>query len=378
MTRFFSINFGARDVLHGKFGEMTNFWANKKILITGHTGFKGGWLAVWLSSLGAKVVGYALPPLTSPSFFYAAKVEEFIDSIFGDIRDFKKLQKVLVATNPDIVFHMAAQPLVRRSYDEPRVTFETNVMGTVNVMDALRVSKTSCRVLINVTTDKCYQNNHWVWGYRENDALGGSEPYSFSKSCAEFVAKAYGKSFFGPIDIDVVSVRAGNVIGGGDWSEDRLIPDIIRSIFSQQSLIIRNPDSVRPWQHVLEPLLGYMKAAKLLYLCEDNDAEDYSALNFGPTLNDCRRVEWIVNKLTSQDGRGLKYEINRDKIGLKREEKVLMLDSTKAKELLNWSSRLELSEALKWTYDWYKAYYEGRAVRDYTLNQIGRYEQLAK
>lgn len=372
------INFGIQGAPHGKFGEMKNFWVNKKILVTGHTGFKGGWLTVWLSSLGAKVVGYALPPETSPSFYKAAKVEEYAESIIGDIRDFEKFKKVLVSANPDIVFHMAAQPLVRRSYDEPRETFETNVMGTVNVMDALRVSKTSCRVVVNVTTDKCYQNNHWVWGYRENDALGGSEPYSFSKSCAEFVANAYRKSFFESKDIRIVSVRAGNVIGGGDWSEDRLIPDIIRSIFARQTLMIRNPASVRPWQHVLEPLLGYMKVAEQLYLCEHNRAQDYASLNFGPTLDGSMCVEWIVNQLIGQDGQGLKYEINPDQIGAKREEKILMLDSAKARNLLDWGSRLHLSEALNLTYDWYKAYYDGNAMRDYTLDQISRYEQLVK
>jgi CDP-glucose 4,6-dehydratase len=362
----------------GKFGEMKNFWVNKKILVTGHTGFKGGWLTLWLSSLGAKVVGYALPPETSQSFYEAAKIQECAESIIGDIRDFENFKRVLVSANPDIVFHMAAQPLVRRSYDQPRETFDTNVMGTVNIMEALRVAKTSCRVLINVTTDKCYQNNHWVWGYRENDALGGSDPYSYSKSCAEFVANAYRKSFFETGNIRLASLRAGNVIGGGDWSEDRLIPDIIRSIFTHQPLTVRNPDSVRPWQHVLEPLFGYLKAAEQLYLCEHNHVQDYASLNFGPTLDGSMCVEWIVNKLIEKDSRGLTYEISSHQSDSKMEEKVLMLDSAKARNLLNWGSMFELSEALKWTYDWYKASYDGKAMREYTLHQIRKYEQLVK
>lgn len=362
---------------HGRFGEMNNFWRGKRVLVTGHTGFKGGWLTLWLSSLGAKVTGYALPPVTSPSFYNETKVEDCVESHFGDIRDFEGLKNIFKAANPDIVFHMAAQPLVRRSYDDPRETFETNVMGTVNVLEALRVSETSCRVLVNVTTDKCYQNNNWIWGYREVDALGGSDPYSFSKSCAEFVAHAYRKSFFQFGNIRITSVRAGNVIGGGDWSEDRLIPDIMSAIFLGKDLSIRNPDSVRPWQHVLEPLFGYLKVAERLYLSEQGLAQDYSCFNFGPKLDGGMSVEWIVNELGRQDKHGLTYAINRLENGGKKEEKILMLDSSKAKDLLNWEPSLHLNDALKWTHDWYKNFYDGKSAIEYTFNQIKRYEQLA-
>lgn len=361
---------------HGRYGEMKKFWQGKRVLVTGHTGFKGGWLSTWLSSLGARVVGYALPPKTSPCMFNVVQVEDFVDSHIGDVRDFGQLSQLIKTFKPEIVFHMAAQPLVRRSYDDPRETFETNVMGTVNLMEAIRTVGTSVRVVVNITTDKCYQNNNWAWGYREIDALGGSDPYSFSKSCAEFVANAYKKSFFDLSDIRISSVRAGNVIGGGDWSEDRLIPDVMTSLFGNRSLHIRNPDSIRPWQHVIEPLFGYMTLAKQLYGCASDEIRDLSAFNFGPKLASDMSVESIVRRLIQRDGRDLSFEINLKKTCDKKEEKLLILDSAKAKDLLHWESSLDLNEALDWTYDWYKAFYGGESMCDFTLNQITRYEQL--
>ncbi len=361
---------------HGRYGEMKKFWQGKRVLVTGHTGFKGGWLTVWLSSLGAEVVGYALPPETSPCIYDLAKVEDFVDSHIGDVRNFGQLVQLIKASKPEIVFHMAAQPLVRRSYDNPKETFETNVMGTVNLMEAIRTYGASVRVIVNITTDKCYQNNQWAWGYREIDTLGGSDPYSFSKSCAEFVADAYRKSFFELSDIRISSVRAGNVIGGGDWSEDRLIPDLMTSLFSNKSLRLRNPDSIRPWQHVIEPLFGYMTLARRLYGCTSDEVGGLSAFNFGPKLADGMSVESIVRWLIQRDGRDFNFGIDSRQNGHKKEEKLLMLDSAKAKDLLHWESSLSLNEALGWTYDWYKAFYSGESMCDFTLNQIKCYEQL--
>lgn len=355
---------------------MDSFWHGKRVLVTGHTGFKGGWLSLWLARLGAEVYGYAQPPKGPPSFCELIGVEDFVVSSIGDVRSYDNFQKVLLDADPHIIFHLAAQPLVRKSYDDPRETFETNVMGTLNLMEAIRVNRSSCKTVVNVTTDKCYQNNHWLWGYREIDPLGGSEPYSYSKSCAEFVASAYRKSFFESLDIQLVSVRAGNVIGGGDWSQDRLIPDIMNSIFAGNPLRIRNPESIRPWQHVLEPLFGYMTIAKLLYLNELELGDDSHAFNFGPKLDAGMSVESIARIMVDHHGGGAFYEIIRHEGEARKEEKMLLLDSTKAKSLLNWGAKLDLGQALIWTYDWYENFYGGKPMKEFSLGQIEKYEQL--
>jgi len=276
------------------------FWRDKRVLLTGHTGFKGGWMALWLQSMGAEVVGYALAPPTEPSLFQCARVgDRLVASHLGDIRDLDHLQRVFKEHCPEIVFHMAAQPLVRLSYSEPVDTFSTNVMGTVNVLEAVRRTP-GVRALVNITTDKCYENREWVWGYRENDPMGGHDPYSSSKGCAELVSAAYRSSFFNPKDFDrhgvsVASVRAGNVIGGGDWAGDRLIPDMIRAFSAGTPVIIRSPHAIRPWQHVLEPLRGYLTLAEHMWEAGPDYAEGW---NFGPNDEDAKPVQWIGQRLT--------------------------------------------------------------------------------
>jgi CDP-glucose 4,6-dehydratase len=272
---------------------------------------------------------------------------------------------------------LAAQSLVRYSYQHAAETYQTNVMGTVNLLEAIRSCETSTKVVINITTDKCYKNNNWAWGYREIDLLGGSDPYSYSKSCSEFVAKAYRESFFERRDIRIASARAGNVIGGGDWSDDRLIPDIILMLFGDKNLVIRNPDSTRPWQHVLEPILGYMVLAKQLYEYKSDLIQNYSSFNFGPKQDESMSVQEIIRRVIEIHGEEVCFKIEQGQIGVKKEEKLLMLDSTKAKDLLHWESRIQLSQALEWTYDWYKTFYDGKSVREFTFDQIKRYEQLA-
>ena len=355
---------------------MHDFWLGKKVFITGHTGFKGGWLSLWLSKLGADVTGYALAPESSPSLFDVARIEDHVTSIIGDIRDFAALEAAISQSNPEIVFHLAAQPLVRRSYDEPKKTFETNVMGTANVMEAIRISQHSCRAIINVTTDKCYQNNQSRWGYSELDQLGGSDPYSYSKSCAEFVASAYKKSFFNKQKIHLVSVRAGNVIGGGDWSSDRLIPDIVDCIFNGKRLLIRNPTAIRPWQHVLEPIFGYMTVAKKIFNEQLSDINDYDAFNFGPEQEESKSVEWIVKRFIEQYGNSASYELRSNHQENSHEEKILVLDNTKAKLLLEWKPKIDLSSAIHRTYEWYKAYHEGVPMKEFTMEQIEEYEKF--
>ena len=268
------------------------FYSGKRVLVTGHTGFKGSWLTLWLTIMGAKVLGYALEPNTDPSLFNVLNLQKDIDHVIGDIRDFEKLREVITEFKPEIVFHLAAQPLVRLSYREPRLTYETNVMGTVNLLEAIRQTK-SVRAVVNVTSDKCYENKEWVWGYREIDPMGGYDPYSSSKGCSELITAAYRNSYFKNTEAAVASARAGNVIGGGDWAEDRLIPDIVRSLSQGKQIIIRNPKATRPWQHVLEPLSGYLLLGKLLY---EKGQEFAEAWNFGPSDSSVMTVEEIVKK----------------------------------------------------------------------------------
>jgi CDP-glucose 4,6-dehydratase len=350
-----------------------NFWQGKTVLVTGHTGFKGSWMSLWLQQLGADVVGYSLAPPTEPSLFKDARVNEGIQSNEADIRDLSRLQDVIANTKPDVIFHLAAQPLVRYSYDHPIETYETNVMGTVNVLEAAR-REASVKAVVCITTDKCYENREWVWGYRENEAMGGYDPYSSSKGCSELVISAYRNSYFssgeGPA---VASVRAGNVIGGGDWAEDRLIPDIVRAMMKNEGVIIRAPKSIRPWQHVLEPLSGYMLLAERLW-DEKNSYAD--AWNFGPNDEDAKPVEWIVERLTQSWGEGAHWELDKDVNP--HEAQYLKLDISKVKSLLGYEPRLDLGTTLEWVTQWYKAYHNGDDMRQMTQQQIVQFEEKGK
>jgi CDP-glucose 4,6-dehydratase len=331
-----------------------SFWSEKKVFVTGHTGFKGGWLSLWLQSLGAEVIGYALRPPTHPSLFEVAQVAEGMTSIVGDIRDGTRLTRAMQESAPDIVIHMAAQPLVRRSYVDPVDNYSTNVMGTVHLLEAVRQTP-SVRAVVNVTTDKCYENKEWVWGYRENEPMGGFDPYSSSKGCAELVTAAYRNSFFNTSkysehQVALATARAGNVIGGGDWAEDRLIPDILRAIEAGQSVSIRNPYATRPWQHVLEPLSGYLALAEKLYTQGPAFAE---AFNFGPLEESAKPVQWIVDKLTQQWGDGAAWHLDG---GIHpHEAHYLKLDCSKARAVLGWSPRWHLDQALQAIIIWHKA-----------------------
>ncbi len=349
------------------------FWQGKRVLLTGHTGFKGSWLSLWLQSKQADVVGYALAPPTKPSLFEVAAVENGMTSIIGDIRDLQKLQSVFDKYQPEIVIHMAAQPLVRYSYSEPVETYSTNVMGTVNLLEAVRHSS-SVKAVVNVTSDKCYENREWVWGYRENEAMGGYAPYSNSKGCAELVTAAYRNSYFHPDKysdhgVALASARAGNVIGGGDWAEDRLIPDIIRSISLGQPVNIRNPHAIRPWQHVLEPLSGYLLLAEKLYEAGSNYSE---AWNFGPNEDDAKPVQWIVEKLTGAWGEGASWVV--DGGDHPHEAHYLKLDCAKAKARLGWQPRWSLPQTLEKIVEWHKVYDKIPDVREATLRQIAAYQ----
>lgn len=349
-----------------------NFWNRKKVLVTGHTGFKGSWLCLWLNALGAEVTGYALEPPTDPNLFDICKIDQIINSIRGDVRDLVFLHKVLSDTEPEIVIHMAAQPLVRDSYSNPVETYEINVMGTVNVMEAIRRTK-GVRALINVTTDKCYENQEWLWGYRENEPLGGYDPYSSSKACSELVTAAYRNSFFNPRDsnkhtIAVASARAGNVIGGGDWADDRLIPDIMRAITQGKPVNIRNPHAIRPWQYVLEPLSGYLLLAQRLY---EEGAPYAEGWNFGPNDEDAKSVQWIVEKLTKSWGDGASWIL--DGGDHPHEAHYLKLDCSKAKVRLDWQPRWNLHDALASIIDWHRAYRDRKDMREQTLAQINAF-----
>jgi CDP-glucose 4,6-dehydratase len=344
------------------------FWAGKTVLVTGHTGFKGSWLCLMLQGMGAKVVGYALQPPTTPSIFEVANVANGMVSIIDDVRDGAKLQQVFAEHQPEIVLHLAAQALVRYSYANPVETYATNVMGTVNVLEAARHTA-SVRSLVNVTTDKCYENREWVWGYRENEPMGGFDPYSSSKGCSELVTAAYRNSFFaGKGGAAVASARAGNVIGGGDWALDRLIPDIMRSIMSKQPVLIRSPHAIRPWQHVLEPLSGYLLLAEKLY---ESGAEFAEGWNFGPSDDDTRTVLWIVEKLTQDWGEGASWVLDQGEHP--HEAHYLKLDCSKARMRLNWQPRWKLDIALQHIIAWHRAHGEGRDMRDVTLKQIETY-----
>jgi CDP-glucose 4,6-dehydratase len=350
------------------------FWKGKSVFITGHTGFKGSWLSIWLHRMDAFVSGYSLAPPTIPNNFELTGIENDIISETNDIRDYSLLEKAIRINKPEIVFHMAAQPLVRRSYVDPVETYSTNVMGTVHLLEAVR--KTGCvKAVINVTSDKCYENKEWIWGYRENDPMGGYDPYSSSKGCAELVNSAYLNSFFnsaeyGTHGVALASVRAGNVVGGGDFGEDRLVPDIVRAFSAGEPVNIRQPNSVRPWQHVLEPLSGYLMLAEKLY----NEGEKYSgAWNFGPAEDSVKTVGWIVEKIADYWGESAKW--TTDNGNHPHEAQFLKLDCSKARNLLGWKSIFSIEKTLEWSVDWYKIYCENSdLLREKTEEQITEYE----
>lgn len=355
----------------------TAFWKDKKVLITGHTGFKGGWLALWLKSMGAVTIGYALPPPTNPSLFETCRISKMINSIHGDIRDSKTLKKIFKEYKPEIVFHMAAQSIVRVSYREPVETYETNVMGTVNLFEACRHIP-SVKVIVNITSDKCYENKERVLGYREDDAMGGYDPYSSSKGCAELVTSAYIKSYFNPDKYrehgkSVASVRAGNVIGGGDWAEDRLIPDCIRAFMSGQIPEIRYPDAVRPWQHVFEPLYGYLLLGQRLY---EDGTKFTGAWNFGPDDSDAKPVRWIVEQIILMWGDNVSWRISGGE--QPHEAHHLKLDCSKAKTGLDWHPCWDLRAGLQKTIEWYKAYRSNEDMLNFSMEQIKSYEEDLK
>ncbi len=346
----------------------TNFWRDKRVLVTGHTGFKGSWLTLWLSEMGADVTGFALPPVT-PSLFEVAHLNSNIRSILGDIRDAALVLRVFKEAKPEIVFHMAAQSLVRYSYNHPVETYHTNVLGTVHLLDAVRLTPT-VRAVVNITSDKCYENREWVWGYREQDPMGGHDPYSSSKGCAELVTAAFRNSYFSPDEyarhhIALASARAGNVIGGGDWAEDRLIPDILRAIIADKAVKIRSPQAVRPWQHVLEPLSGYLLLAERLY----TDGPAFAGgWNFGPADSDARPVAWIVDYLTQLWGPTARWTV--DDAIQPHEAQYLKLDCAKARQCMGWTPRWSLENTLRHIVAWHRAYESGEDMRQHTIKDI--------
>lgn len=352
--------------LNGKVNPL--FWKEKKVYLTGHTGFKGSWMSLWLQSMGAIVKGYSLEPNTEPNLFREAKVADNMESEIGDIRDLQKVSQSMLDFNPNILIHMAAQPLVRLSYQEPVETYATNVMGTVNVLEAARKCP-NLKAIVSVTTDKCYENKEWDWGYRENEPMGGHDPYSSSKGCAELVTGAYRSSFFNtPDSASLASARAGNVIGGGDWAADRLIPDILRAFQKNEGVVIRNPLSTRPWQHVLEPIAGYLVLAEQLYLHGDTFAEGW---NFGPKDEDCKPVSWILDKMVSKWGNGASWALDTN--NNPHEAGFLKLDCSKAANRLKWKPKWNLEDSLSLIIDWHQNYLSGKNVKEDCLKEINKY-----
>lgn len=348
-----------------------DFWRGKRVLITGHTGFKGSWLSLWLQSMGAEVYGLALAPPTIPDLFTEARVAEGMTSVIGDIRDYDTVLASMTASKPEIVIHMAAQPLVRYSYQAPVETYATNVMGTVHVLEAARQVDT-VRAIVNVTTDKCYENKEWLWGYREDEPMGGYDPYSNSKGCSELVTSAYRRSFFQNGDTALASARAGNVIGGGDWAVDRLVPDILRAFERSQPVVIRNPHAIRPWQHVLEPLSGYLSLAEKLYTDGHAWAESW---NFGPHDDDARPVRWIVEYMVQKWGNGATWQIDGGRHP--HEASYLKLDTSKAKTRIGWYPRWKLADALGHIIHWHQAWLAREDVKALCLTQINKYNSTA-
>lgn len=352
--------------------EMREFYRGKNIFLTGHTGFKGAWLAIWLTQLGARVTGYSLPPATDPNLFLLANLTERMHSQYGDVRDLEQLSRSIEQAEPDIVFHLAAQALVNQSYRDPVGNYSTNVMGAVNLLEACRASG-SVKSIVIITTDKCYENNETGSAYRETDRLGGKDPYSSSKACAELVAHAYRESFYAdPSAAGVATARAGNVIGGGDWAECRVLPDCLKALERNEEIILRNPKSIRPWQHVLDPLQGYLRLAHALY----NNKQPYaSSWNFGPEEDSCITVHELVRAVINQWGSGSWKHVVPDKPF--KESRVLRLDSTKAKKKLGWLPRWDVQSAIKKTVLWHKAYLNKADVYSICSEQIETYQQAS-
>lgn len=345
------------------------FWRGKKVFLTGHTGFKGSWLSLWLQNMGAQIKGFSLEPPTKPALFEQARVADGMQSQLGDIRNLAVLTESMRTFSPDILIHMAAQPLVRLSYLEPVETYATNVMGTVHMLEAARQCS-ALKAIVNVTTDKCYENQEWVWGYRENEPMGGHDPYSSSKACSELITAAYRNSFFNtPDSAALASARAGNVIGGGDWASDRLIPDVLRSFERQQPVIIRNPEAIRPWQHVLEPLSAYLLLAEKLYLKGASYAE---AWNFGPRDEDVKTVEWILDYMSRQWGKGANWKV--DNSSQLHEAQLLKLDISKTATRLGWRPRWSLEQALNSIIEWQQCWLSAGNVQKICLDQIEAYQ----
>ena len=358
-----------------------NAFEGRKVMVTGHTGFKGSRLACWLIHLGAEVAGYSLPAPTTPSNFEACALESRMDSVIGDVRDPENFQNAMARCKPEFVFHMAAQPLVRLSYTEPVETYQTNVMGVIHLLESVR-STPSVRTVINITSDKCYENREWAWGYRETDPMGGHDPYSSSKGCSELVTAAYRNSFFPPGSflehgVSISTVRAGNVIGGGDWAQDRLIPDCIRSLAEGKPIRIRNPESVRPWQHVLEPLSGYLWLAALM----DRDGPTYGdSYNFGPELADTLTVGEIAERMVSRwSPRGTWEKVPKEGKEDSHEATFLRLDCSRAYHRLRWVPVMNIDTAVEWTVNWYHRYYSGsQGMFDTNVEEIESYFQTAR
>jgi CDP-glucose 4,6-dehydratase len=344
------------------------FWQGKRVFLTGHTGFKGSWLALWLQQMGAVVKGYALTPPTTPSLFDVAHVGDGMQSDIGDIRDLAQVKASMIGFDPDILIHMAAQPLVRLSYREPLETYDINVMGTAKVLEAAR-SCPNLKAIVSVTTDKCYENKEWVWGYREDEPMGGYDPYSSSKGCAELVTSAYRRSFLAEQGVGLASARAGNVIGGGDWAEDRLIPDILRAFEQNQPVVIRNPASTRPWQHVLEPLSGYLVLAQALYEQPTAFAEGW---NFGPFDEDAQPVSWILDKMVAK-WQGASWQL--DENAHPHEAGYLKLDISKAKARLHWQPTWRLAQTLNRIVAWHQAWLDNKDMHAVCLQEITDYMQ---
>ena len=345
-----------------------NFWFGKKVLVTGHTGFKGSWLSLWLNYLGANLIGLSLDPEGPKSIYEQIRLSELMDSLRGDIRNKDVTDKIVKKYQPEVIFHLAAQPLVRKSYEDPLSTFTTNVIGTANLLESAKLSDV-LKIIVVVTSDKCYQNLEINKRFKETDPLGGNDPYSSSKACAELVSLSYRESFLKDLNISLATARAGNVIGGGDWSEDRLIPDLIKAVESGNHVKIRNPKAIRPWQHVLEPLCGYLRLAQKLW---DDDSYS-SAWNFGPNTQDEKNVEWVVNyfleKFQLKDLWVLDQDVNPP------EAFYLKLNSKKAKSLLNWKPKWNLSTTLDNTYDWYEQSFSTENMQEFSVNQINMYQE---
>ena len=340
-------------------------WTNRRVLVTGHTGFKGVWLSHILQSIGAETVGYSLPLDDSNALFASSSGLEKITSFFGDIRDFSQLRKIVVQFQPEVIFHLAAQPLVLDAYNDPVGTYATNVIGTANLFEAARELK-HCRAIINVTTDKCYENNEWEWGYRENDRLGGADPYSSSKACSEILTQSFRRSYFEKLGIGVATARAGNVIGGGDWAKNRIVPDVINAFHNKATLILRNPEATRPWQHVLEPLHGYLKLAEELCV---NPLKYSGPWNFGPDDDGFKTVKWLVDAMSASLGFKIECQID-DNLHKKHEAQLLKLDNSKALSSLGWRPKWPAETCVQKTVEWYLSHLRGSQPTELINNQI--------